>query len=159
MDDTQRFNKFHAPAGGPAGGQFAAASGSSSKGGKDTRPTPTNARPVGTGETGKRVTDLQARLNALGANLKADGIFGPKTRAAVEAFQKARGLKVDGLVGPLTTAALRGKPPAVKGHTVKHPAAKPAPAVHTTAHRSDIAGHALYVIRSRELRERYGLDW
>lgn len=156
-DDTERFNKFHAPAGSAAGGQFAAASGSSSsKGGKDTRPTPTNARPVGTGETGKRVSDLQARLNALGAKLKLDGIFGPKTRAAVEAFQKAHGLKVDGLVGPLTTAALRGKHPAGKGHGVKPPAAKPA--VHA-AHRSDIAGHALYVIRSRELRRAAGLDW
>lgn len=107
-------------AGGAGGGEFApAASGSGSKAAKASkdskastaaaRPTPTNQHPVGTGERGKRVSDLQERLNALGAKppLKADGIFGPKTLAAVREFQKAHGLKVDGLVGPKTTAALR----------------------------------------------------
>ena len=95
---TERFNKFHAPAGSAAGGQFAPASGSSSSGprargsprGRTPAPPPANARPVGHGETGKRVSDLQSRLNALGAKppLKLDGIFGPKTLAAVKAFQK-----------------------------------------------------------------------
>jgi HK97 family phage prohead protease len=122
---AERFNKFHAPAGSPAGGQFAAASGSSAKGGKDTRPTPTNQHPVGQGETGKRVSDLQERLNAGGFKppLKVDGIFGPKTLAAVRAFQKAHGLKADGLVGPLTTAALRaGHHPAARHPAQHHPA-------------------------------------
>jgi peptidoglycan hydrolase-like protein with peptidoglycan-binding domain len=88
--DAERFNKFHAPAGGPTGGQFAAASGSSAKG----RPTPSNEHPVGQGETSKRVSDLQERLNAGGFKppLKVDGIFGPKTLAAVRAFQMAHGL-------------------------------------------------------------------
>jgi HK97 family phage prohead protease len=132
--DAERFNKFHAPAGSSAGGQFAAASGSGSKAakGKDTRPTPTNQHPVGQGETGKRVSDLQERLNAGGFKppLKVDGIFGPKTLAAVKAFQKAHGLKVDGLVGPLTTAALRGGHPAAKhtpAHAATHAPAKTAP--------------------------------
>lgn len=131
--EAQRFNKVHAPAGSAAGGQFAAASGGSgSKGGKtkDTRPTPTNQHPVGRGETGKRVSDLQARLNAEGFKppLKVDGVFGPKTLAAVKAFQRSHGLKVDGLVGPLTTAALRKAAPA------KHARHAPArPATHATA--------------------------
>ena len=104
-----------APAGSPAGGQFSAGA---------TGAAPSNARPVGQGETGQRVHDLQARLNALGAKppLKLDGIFGPKTLAAVRAFQQAHGLKVDGLVGPKTTAALRaraGKPTA-HGKTAAH---------------------------------------
>ena len=143
MDDTwtpdaERFNKTHAPAGSPSGGQFAAASGSGSKasGGKTAhpRPTPSNEHPVGRGETGKRVSDLQERLNALGFKppLKVDGIFGPKTLAAVKAFQVSHGLKVDGLVGPLTTAALRHKAPAAQhkpAHTAAHVAApKTAPA-------------------------------
>jgi hypothetical protein len=107
---AQRFNKFHAPAGSAAGGQFTSGGGS----GKGGSPAPTNAHPVGKGETGKRVSDLQARLNALGAKppLKVDGIFGPKTLAAVRAFQEAHGLKIDGLVGPKTTAALRAGHPA-----------------------------------------------
>jgi peptidoglycan hydrolase-like protein with peptidoglycan-binding domain len=129
-------------AGGAGGGEFAPASGGSggsgSKGAKASkgikgsaaaaRPTPTNQHPVGTGEHGKRVSDLQERLNALGAHLKADGVFGPKTLAAVKAFQKSHGLKVDGLVGPKTTAALREeKQPAHKnaphkGHAHKAPA-------------------------------------
>jgi len=135
-DWLERFNKMHAPAGSAAGGQFAAASGSGTgKGGKgkDTRPTPSNQHPVGQGETGKRVSDLQSRLNTLGARppLKVDGIFGPKTLAAVKAFQKAHGLKVDGLVGPLTTAALRARPAAAKtapAKTVPHAPAKTTPA-------------------------------
>lgn len=140
--DAERFNPNHAPAGSATGGQFAPASGSSTaKGGKpgtksskpghDTRATPSNAHPVGEGETGKRVSDLQSRLNALGFKppLKVDGIFGPKTLAAVKAFQRAHGLKVDGLVGPETTAALEGAHAAPKAapahhHAPAHHAAK-----------------------------------
>ena len=176
--DAERFNPNHAPAGSATGGQFAPASGSSSaKGGKpgtksshDTRATPSNQHPVGEGETGKRVSDLQSRLNALGAKppLKVDGIFGPKTLAAVRAFQKSHGLKVDGLVGPKTTAALRTRHPAAKhapAHTAPHPAthapaSKPAPkAAPKTVKRDAEDGHDLYVARSRALREQAGLVW
>lgn len=38
--------------------------------------------------------------------IRADGIFGPQTRAVVRAFQKRHGLLVDGIVGPQTRAAL-----------------------------------------------------
>jgi peptidoglycan hydrolase-like protein with peptidoglycan-binding domain len=157
--DAERFNKFHAPAGGPTGGQFASGSGGGAKG-KDTRPTPTNAHPVGQGETGKRVSDLQERLNAGGFKppLKVDGIFGPKTLAAVRAFQRQHGLKVDGLVGPKTTAALRGKAePAQHGTAAPKPAAKPA--AKTAKRDAEPYGHEHYVARSRALREQAGLVW
>lgn len=36
-----------------------------------------------------------------------DGSYGPMSRAAVVAFQHDRGLKADGIVGPVTRAALR----------------------------------------------------
>lgn len=35
-----------------------------------------------------------------------DGIFGPKTAAAVRSLQSARGLAVDGIAGPFTFQAL-----------------------------------------------------
>jgi peptidoglycan hydrolase-like protein with peptidoglycan-binding domain len=57
---------------------------------------------------------IQRRLNAWGVAtpaLKVDGDFGPKTRAAVEAFQRRRGLSpVTGAVGPRTWYALFDKP-------------------------------------------------
>ena len=37
-----------------------------------------------------------------GAPVDADGVFGPTTRAALEAFQRLRGLRVDGVCGPQT---------------------------------------------------------
>jgi peptidoglycan hydrolase-like protein with peptidoglycan-binding domain len=38
-----------------------------------------------------------------------DGVRGPRTTAAVKAFQKANGLTSDGIVGPKTMAALQGQ--------------------------------------------------
>lgn len=59
------------------------------------------------GSRGDAVKQLQANLNKLGFDCGAvDGIFGPKTEAAVKAFQKANGLVVDGIVGPATQAKL-----------------------------------------------------
>lgn len=53
---------------------------------------------------------VQEALSALGYDLGpagADGIFGPKTRSAVIAFQQQNGLKVDGVVGRNTRRALQ----------------------------------------------------
>ena len=41
-----------------------------------------------------------------GRGLAVDGVFGPKTAAAVRGFQQALGITVDGIVGPLTWRAL-----------------------------------------------------
>lgn len=62
------------------------------------------------GSTGPNVRLVQTLLNFLGAQppLDVDGIFGPKTRAAVIAFQTQSRLVADGKVGPLTGQALAG---------------------------------------------------
>jgi peptidoglycan hydrolase-like protein with peptidoglycan-binding domain len=59
------------------------------------------------GGCGPEVEHLQRQLHAAGFyEGKLDGVFGVKTKAAVMAFQRARGLEVDGIVGPRTWAAL-----------------------------------------------------
>ena len=56
---------------------------------------------------GDDVKYLQGRLNTLQTvGLVADGIFGPKTDAAVRTFQRSKGLVVDGIAGPKTWAAI-----------------------------------------------------
>jgi peptidoglycan hydrolase-like protein with peptidoglycan-binding domain len=52
------------------------------------------------------VRSLQYLLNARGAHLAVDGVFGAGTRAAVVAFQQAHGLTPDGVAGNLTWSAL-----------------------------------------------------
>ena len=61
--------------------------------------------------SGSRVKRLQKTLNALGATLKVDSVFGTKTHDAVRNYQRKYGLKVDGVVGPKTYASL-----AANGH-------------------------------------------
>lgn len=51
---------------------------------------------------GYRVKAMQLLLNEHGASLTADGKIGPKSEAAVIAFQKANGLVPDGECGPKT---------------------------------------------------------
>jgi peptidoglycan hydrolase-like protein with peptidoglycan-binding domain len=59
------------------------------------------------GTTGDAVRRLQRALRRTpNLGLSIDGVFGPKTEAAVKDFQEGAGLVVDGVVGPLTWAAL-----------------------------------------------------
>lgn len=63
-----------------------------------TRPGPAVARAViRQGSRGEDVKYLQGKLG-----ITADGIFGPRTKAAVVAFQSSKGLTTDGIVGKNT---------------------------------------------------------
>ncbi|KAA0547040.1 peptidoglycan-binding protein [Bacillus sp. BGMRC 2118] len=59
------------------------------------------------GAKGENVKIMQRALNkAMGAELSEDGVFGPNTKTAVVAFQKANKLSQDGVYGAKTHAAL-----------------------------------------------------
>ena len=56
---------------------------------------------------GDDVAALQARLTEMGFDCgRVDGIYGPRTEAAVKEFQKSVGATVDGKCGPATIIAL-----------------------------------------------------
>ncbi|HEX8659733.1 MAG TPA: peptidoglycan-binding domain-containing protein [Hymenobacter sp.] len=72
---------------------------------------PGEARPtLRFGARGEYVKYMQCRLNfhkvSLSQPLVEDGVWGPKTQAAVRSFQQGRGLAVDTVVGPQTWAQL-----------------------------------------------------
>jgi peptidoglycan hydrolase-like protein with peptidoglycan-binding domain len=74
------------------------------------------------GSHGAAVVKLQQALIARGYDPHGvDGSFGPKTDAAVRAFQRAHGLKVDGLVGPITWHALLKSPAKSGGNSHSTP--------------------------------------
>lgn len=55
----------------------------------------------------KAVRQLQLRLRRLGDRPgPIDGLYGPRTEAAVERFQRSHGLAIDGVVGPRTKGRL-----------------------------------------------------
>jgi peptidoglycan hydrolase-like protein with peptidoglycan-binding domain len=98
---------------------------------KPTTPGQTGAMADGVlkqGETGPEVKLLQEQLNRLGfkdaqgRSLNPDSDFGDRTRQAVEAFQRARGIEDDGKVGKNTFAELK-KAEAEKTAAVKPEAA------------------------------------
>lgn len=59
------------------------------------------------GSTGSQVRTIQTKLKNWGYYTgSVDGIYGPKTTAAVKYFQRKNGLTADGIVGSKTAAAL-----------------------------------------------------
>ncbi|MCB1749311.1 MAG: peptidoglycan-binding protein [Gammaproteobacteria bacterium] len=60
-------------------------------------------------ELNNLVADVQGRLAARGYDPgPVDGVVGPKTRQAIRAWQRDRGLAVDGRVTPELVSSLRG---------------------------------------------------
>jgi len=88
---------------------------------------PAAAHPVlRVGDRGPAVAYLQKRLG-----VKASGVYGPLTLAAVVAFQKWRGLPARGIVGPATWRALAARPARSAA-----PSAAPAPRASVRAPRA-----------------------
>lgn len=87
------------------------------------------------GSKGEQVKQLQNALVKLGFMTEAQmntgpGTFGPRTDAALRAFQRSKGLAVDGIYGPKSQAALRtvlgggntnSTPPVNTGNLIKVP--------------------------------------
>jgi hypothetical protein len=62
----------------------------------------------GVGVTEEAVAEVQCLVKKYGFDPQGvDGSFGPNTKAAVQAFQRSRGLDDDGIVGPRTWRELR----------------------------------------------------
>lgn len=96
---------------------------------------------------GHAVVELQQRLTAHGHALTPDGIFGPRTQAAVTAFQTQHGLPADGIVGPRTWNALLAGSPSTKPTS-------PRPATYTlkfTKNRKDPLNSRLALLRDGKL--------
>lgn len=55
-----------------------------------------------------RVTKLQQKLNATGADLKIDGVMGSRTRTAIATFQRTHGLEASGHMNRKTRVKLSG---------------------------------------------------
>lgn len=58
------------------------------------------------GAVGPQVEALQHALRRLGFDVKVDGVYGPRTEAAIRRAQEAAGLARDGVAGPDTWASL-----------------------------------------------------
>lgn len=70
-------------------------------------PTSADAKNIIKGDTPDNIRAVQTRLADLGYyKIRVDGIWGPKTLAAVKSFQRDYGLVVDGIVGSRTEKAL-----------------------------------------------------
>lgn len=91
---------------GKAGGGSSGSSTTTSKGGFDVA----TLAYIKDGSTGAQVRSLQLLLNGKDkAGLSVDGIAGPKTVAAIKAYQRDKGLSVDGIAGPKTWTAILTK--------------------------------------------------
>jgi peptidoglycan hydrolase-like protein with peptidoglycan-binding domain len=91
-----------------------------------------------------KVAAAQAALNrTMGAGLTVDGVYGPRTRQAVIAFQRSRGLKPDGVLGARTYTAL-GVAAAAPGPAPMPPPVRPAGPVPPEKQETDPPRLTLY---------------
>jgi lysozyme family protein len=96
------------------------------------------------GSRGTDVRLLQEKLKAAGMDPgPLDGVFGPKTLAAVKAFQSAKGLQHDGIAGQQTWGALHGLSYPPGSNLLKKGASQPVAGAHGHSHESGFQDPAL----------------
>ena len=84
-----------------------------------TTPAHTFTLSLQSGDSGSEVLALQQLLARLGyLSTSPNSYYGPSTTAAVQAFQKAKGISALGIVGPSTRAALNAAGGATTGTVV-----------------------------------------
>jgi len=107
------------------------------------------------GSHGARVREVQQLLRRAGYSITVDGDFGPSTKRAVVAFQKASKITVDGVVGPETFEALQRFK-----MTAREPVAKrPVEELPETASGTFAAGSGIgATLVLDKLSERFGSD-
>lgn len=71
------------------------------------------------GSKGTEVTELQQKLQKLGFDIQADGMFGPGTEGAVRKLQTLFNYTVDGIAGPGTLKLIEAQ--IGYGWNVTHP--------------------------------------
>ena len=98
----------HAASSGGAPATQMKADGQTASGETTGASNPHSATVLKMGDRGEAVAYLQTKLVEAGADIEPDGAFGPATRAAVVAYQRAAGLGADGVVGSQTWGALDG---------------------------------------------------
>ena len=104
-------------------------------------PTTSGAKPVST-LTKADIVQMQEWLDAVGCDVgKNDGVIGPLTVASLKAFQKGAGLTADGVYGPKTKAALSADAQAKK--KVCTPPPMPTPPVGPTGAAAACTSSAL----------------
>lgn len=65
------------------------------------------------------VSEIQQALKNAGFDPgPIDGVMGPRTKAAIRAYQQSKGLAVDGVAGPKTQASLQGTTPGSASNSV-----------------------------------------
>jgi peptidoglycan hydrolase-like protein with peptidoglycan-binding domain len=109
---------------------------------------------------GMQSTDtVRALQQKLGVS--ADGVYGPKTRAAVKRFQRAHGLTADGVAGPQTLAALGVTAAAPKAEEADDSSAAPAAGADATLQRiaqCESGGNPAAVSTDGTYRGKYQFD-
>lgn len=112
-------------------------------------------RTLRVGDRGSDVAEVQRKLVALKyLNGGADGIFGPATALAMQAFQQRNNLKADGVVGSLTWAKLNSAQAIASGEAVTTPIQPVVPVVEVPTFAAPRASEVRFAQWYSEVRSR-----